>query len=285
MGSSVLRSYERIIAAYFLFLAGLGTARSIGFSKVVLLLAAAILVWLLSKVWSRFDHRWLWIAREWASLAFILPAYWSTELFVQPYATRWNQTWLHWDQALLNAGLRRAIESCGSLIPSLLEMVYLLLYLIPHTALAAVHLSGDRRRASRMLDVLFLGTLTVYALLPVVPVEAPRLAFPGQDVPLTQGFPRSANLWLLDHLDISTSVFPSGHVAVAFSCAFGLIAAVRHRKLFWGSALLAACLVYLATIYGRYHYAIDGLVSISIAAVAGRIASRTWDRDAGAASR
>jgi membrane-associated phospholipid phosphatase len=82
---------------------------------------------------------------------------------------------------------------------------------------------------------------------------------------------------VLDHLDISTGVFPSGHVAVAFSSAFALLSVLRQRRWIWCSAFIIATMVYVATIYGRYHYAVDGLASIVIAFVAWRVAER-WSR-------
>ena len=75
-------------------------------------------------------------------------------------------------------------------------------------------------------------------------------------------------------MDIGTSVFPSGHVAVAFSSAFGMLRAVRSRPGIWVPVFVVATLVYAATIYCRYHYAVDGLASIGIAALAWKVSGR-----------
>ena len=109
-----------------------------------------------------------------------------------------------------------------------------------------------------------LGTLLAYALLPYFPVESPRIVFAGQDLPNVGTIWHTVNVWILDRLDISTSVFPSGHVAVAFSSAFGMKRALPERPEFFIGFLFAAVLVFLATIYGRYHYAADGVASIVI---------------------
>ena len=53
-------------------------------------------------------------------------------------------------------------------------------------------------------------------------------------------------------------------LALALSAALGLFHALRERAPVWGLAFLFAFLVYVATIYGRYHYAVDGLASIFI---------------------
>ena len=88
---------------------------------------------------------------------------------------------------------------------------------------------------------------------------------------------RSLNVWVLDHRDMPTSVFPSGHVAVGFSTAFGTYRAVRTRPAIRGAAFAFATLVFIATIYCRYHYAVDGLASIGVVAVVCTIAGRRGD--------
>ncbi len=233
-------------------------------------LMAALSLWLGLNSWGA-KAEW----RHWGSLATILPAYWAVEEFARSHATRIQNDWLRWDRWLLDElGIRAAIERLGSIGPSALEWAYLLLYGFPPLALGLVYRHGARGRASRFLNVLFPGTLGVYALLPLLPVQSPRLAFPGQDLPGVEGVPRIWNLWLLDRLDISTGVFPSGHVAVAFSTAFGLLSAMPERKPLIASGFTFAAAVYLATVYGRYHYAMDGLASMAIAGIAWRVATR-----------
>jgi hypothetical protein len=41
----------------------------------------------------------------------------------------------------------------------------------------------------------------------------------------------------------------------------------------WVTAFAVAFIVYVSTVYGRYHYAVDGLASIVITAIAWRIAT------------
>lgn len=270
-----LNLHERAILGFFLALAGLGLWRSIAPWHLAVLLLVPATVWWLLRFGSQTPRPWVGVVREWVSLGMILPAYWVVEWFRQPYSTKWQAAWLHWDHWLLHdAGLKRGVEALGGLMPLVLETAYLLLYAIPATSLALLYTFGERRRVNRFFEVLFLGTLTAYALLPLLPVQSPRVAFAGQDLPLFNGFPRSLNVWLLDHLDISTSVFPSGHVAVAFSSALGMMRAVPRRKLLWLPVLGMALLIFVATIYGRYHYAADGLASIAIAAAAWWLSDR-----------
>ena len=72
------------------------------------------------------------------------------------------------------------------------------------------------------------------------------------------------NLWILNHWDIRSSVFPSGHVAAAFSAAFAMCLAAPGRRTLFGALLAIALLVWMNTVYGRYHYAADGLASLAV---------------------
>jgi membrane-associated phospholipid phosphatase len=202
-------------------------------------------------------------------LGLILPAYWQINWFGSSSWIAWQQTWLAWDRQILDGWkLRALVEALGPAIPTFLEAAYMCLYLLPTLAMGAIYLCGRRDRVDQFLTTLFLGVFTTYALLPHFPTNSPRLAFPGMDLPNYGGIFRAANVWVLNHLDISTSVFPSGHVSVAFSVAFGSLRALpEHRRLSVGF-FTAATAVYVATIYGRYHYAVDGLASIVIACLA-----------------
>jgi hypothetical protein len=204
-------------------------------------------------------------ARDWTLPAAVLAGYWQMGWFAQSRATSWEQTFLAWDRLLLDTwGLRTLLEQRAPFLPWLLELSYLLLYVIPPTCLAVLYRRRAWKLADRYLFTLAAGTFTAYALLPALPLESPRLAFAGQDLPSAHSLWRDTNVWILDRLDISTSVFPSGHVAVAFSSAFGIKRALPGDLTLFASFFGLACSVYLATIYGRYHYAADGLASIGI---------------------
>jgi membrane-associated phospholipid phosphatase len=79
---------------------------------------------------------------------------------------------------------------------------------------------------------------------------------------------RRMNLWILNHWDIHSSVLPSGHVAAAFSAAFAMRMAAPRRRALTGALLVVAVLVWVNTVYGRYHYAADGLAGLGVSAAA-----------------
>lgn len=263
------RPFERVIFAFFVYLALLAWLRGLAWMPRVGLTALPVMLFFGWRGAGAIERPWAWVTREWAALSLILAAYWSVELFAGPTHATWPAAWVQWDRRLLtDYGLRPVIEAGGPLLPTVLEGAYLLLYSLPPLALGLIYLSGTRAGRERFLQVLFLATLTTYALLPLLPVASPRMAFPGLDQPHYSSLPRQINVWVADHLDITVGVFPSGHVTVGFACAFGLFAARPRRRLLPWTMLAAAALVALATLYGRYHYTVDVVAGLAVAASA-----------------
>jgi membrane-associated phospholipid phosphatase len=262
------RTAERVVLTFFVYTAVLSLAYGLSPLKCAIAILTPMMVFALACAESCWGStRWS-IAREWLLPGTVIGGYWQMGWFSSGHNAHWETTWLGWDRVILETwGLRQLAEHSLTFIPGLLELSYLLLYAIPPVCLGILYWRRARLQVDRFLVVFAMGTLTVYALLPLVAVQSPRLAFPGQDLPAAQGIWRGINVWILDHLDISTSVFPSGHVAVAFSCAFGMKRALPDSRLVFGFLLFAALLVFSATIYGRYHYAVDGFASIVICAV------------------
>lgn len=263
-----LRTPEKVIFTFFGYLCLLSLFRQLTPARHLFFLLLPVLLYCLCWLESTNSRPWSRILREWLSLGMILVAYWSLAWFPGRPLEHWQASWIAYDRELLNSGLRQLLEGAGGLPAAVLETLYLLLYSVPPMALGALYCCGARQRTRVFLTVLFVGTFFAYALLPLFPVMSPRFAFPGADSPHYESWARWINTWLLDHYDIGTSVFPSGHVAVAFSSAFGLLLAVPQKRFLWVPAFCFAALIYVATIYGRYHYALDGLASIAITTAA-----------------
>jgi membrane-associated phospholipid phosphatase len=274
---SLLRSCEKVALAYFIYLPCLGLIRQLSIGPVLLLATVPLALWAIWHAESRSAWRPVEIIRDWWPLGLILAGYWSMGWFAAPPRQVLQIELVRIDRVLLyRLHLQALIEAAGALGPAILETVYLLLYAIPPVCLGILYACGAHSRAPRFLLLLFAGTFATYALLAYVPVISPRLAFPGADLPHYSGISRRFTIWLLDRLDISTSVLPSGHVAVALSSALGMFAALPHRPIFGWCASGLAALVYVATIYCRYHYAVDGLISIVVVCAVCRIVSRTY---------
>jgi len=275
--SSHLRGCEKVALAYFIYLPCLGLIRRPSIGPVLLLAAVPLALWAIWQAQSRSVRRPVEIVRDWWPLGLILAGYWALEWFAAPPREALQIELVRVDRVFLyDAHLQALIEAGGACVPAILATVYLLLYVVPPACLGILYACRARSQVPRFLLLTFAGTFAAYALLPFVPVISPRLAFPGADLPHYSGISRRFTIWLLDRLDISTGVLPSGHVAVALSSALGMFAALPSRPIFGWCALGLTALVYLATIYWRYHYAVDGLISLVVVCTVCRIVSRTY---------
>lgn len=265
-----LRPYEWLIVAYFTYVAAIAPIfiphdETRWLAAVVALLVAAILFGL---------TRYLSIVRDWAPIAFTLAAYremnWFTPAVRDHHLER---VWILWDRWLLNAAhLRAAIESFGALLPSCLEICYVMVYAIAPVSLTILFLNSPRavrrERVSAFWLAYLAGTLGAYALFPYFPSDPPRTVFAGADLPTLITVFRRFNLAILGEYGIHSSVFPSAHVSAAFACAWGLLIAMPDRRRYGWIVATYALVVAIATIYGRYHFAADALAGFAISFLA-----------------
>ena len=211
------------------------------------------------------------ILRDWAAVALILVAYREMDWFsALPRNFELELRWVGWDRAILyQGGLQRAIESLGGLGSLYLELCYALVYAVAPFVVAILYFEHRRDRVNGVLFLYLLGTLLAYALFPYFPSDPPRVAFGGTDFPNFASAIRRMNLWLVGDYGIHSSVFPSAHVSSAFSAAWALLAYLpERRRIGWGM-LVYAVSVAVATVYGRYHYAVDALAGIGISLIPG----------------
>ena len=116
---------------------------------------------------------------------------------------------------------------------------------------------------------LFNGLISLYGMgflgYTLVPAAGPHLAMPEAfAAPLTGGWITGANAALVAQGSNHVDVFPSLHTAITLFL-MGLL--WRHRRrLFWALLLPAGGLC-LATLYLRYHYAVDFLGGVLLAGI------------------
>ena len=218
----------------------------------------------------RYRWNWLDVARDWLPLALALTAFRQMGWFAPPHPTyKFERAWIVWDRLLLRDwGLHAAIESLGPLVPALLEISYLLVYVIGTFGVAMLYIYRVRNRADPFLFLAVLGLLLSYAQFPFWPSEPPRTVFPGEDFPTTVTVFRRFNWFLLGGYGIHTSVFPSAHVSGAFAAAWSMMRALPEKPWVGRGLLVLAILIAVATVYGRYHYAVDAVAGFGVSVAA-----------------
>jgi len=262
-GFGALRSSERLVIAYFAYVAVIAPAfrvQSLAFWRpvaVALLVAALMAAFAYGE--ARESQKGFSMARDWLAGSLALVAYREMDWFSPlPHSLRLELRWVEWDRTLLyHAGLQRVIESAGALVPFYLESCYALVYAVGPFLVATLYIVRRRELVDRVISLYLLGTLLSYALFPYFPSDPPRVAFGGTDLPNLMTPVRQFNLWVVGGYGIHSSVFPSAHVSSAFSAAWALFLFLPEKRwLGWGMLAYAAS-VSVAAFYGRYHYAAD----------------------------
>jgi membrane-associated phospholipid phosphatase len=274
-----LRRAEILLCAFFTYASLIAALRPVGTPLRVrtLLVNAAVITAIFALARIR-QTAFAGHLRDWYPVPLILLAFREMGWMALPHAsTAFEDYWVVWDRRLLDGwGLRAAIESLGPVLPNLLELSYLLVYAVPAAIVAAFYVENRRDRIDDAYVVLLAATLGSYALYPWFPSEPPRTVFPGADLPAAS-LVRKLNLAIVGRYGIHTSVFPSGHSAAAFGAAFAAMEFMPEKAWTGRGFLLLAVLIAVATVYGRYHFAVDTVAGLGMALAALGLA-RAWRR-------
>lgn len=266
-----MRVSEWIIGVFFLWATLLALIFPISDSvriRILLTNALILLGYLFLAAMPRGE--WTETLRDWVPQALTVLAYKQMGWFAPSSHTyQFEHGWIGWDRLLLDdMGCRALIECLGPLFPSLLELSYALVYALPSFTILVIYAAGFRKRADSFLSIYLLGMFLSYAQFPFWPSEPPRAVFPGQDMPSVHTPLRELNLWLVGNYGIHTSVFPSAHVSGAIAAAFAVAYLMPSRRRLVLTYFGYAILVGIATVYGRYHYAVDAVGGLLVGVLA-----------------
>lgn len=275
------RVCEWILLGFFLYTSGLALILPLSSDTRVRTICVNVLVLAILHCLSRWNLSRHWrTVRDLFPIACVLLAYQQMGWFAQPHeAFDLERAWVVWDRLLLaDFGLKGAIELLGPVLPGLLELLYVLTYVLAPSGYLILLACGRLDRADRFLALYAGSAVAAYALFPYFPSEPPRAVFPGELFPSYDTVFRKLNWWILGGAGIHTSVFPSGHVSSAFGCAFGLLLALPERRVYGATMTVVACGIAVATVYGRYHYAVDAVAGLATSAVAAALCVASFRR-------
>jgi membrane-associated phospholipid phosphatase len=265
-----IRGPERVVLIFLLYAAALAMVLPVEPPVTNLIVRVNVALILSYAVLIRVDHTTRKLAtgitRDWLPLAVLILAYREVGWLAMPHPGHVLESrWIIWDRQILHGGAKAIVESLGPVVPSALEIAYSVVYALAPFSLTVLYLYHRRNRADTFLFIFTLSVLLCYAQLPFWPSEPPRVVFFGQDLPAYETIFRRFNLWMLGNYGIHTGVFPSAHVAGAFSAAFGMRRALPEHKWVGRFLLVMAFLIAAATFYGRYHYAVDAAAGFLLA--------------------
>lgn len=272
-----LRVHEWIFVAFFAYVASIGplfhTRPRLHGQPLVAFIGVCLTILVVDRLERTRLAFGIEIARDWLPIFFVFLAFREMDYFAPgQYDFFTEMSWIRWDWILLEGyKLRQRIEAFGPVIPFYLELCYLLIYGLSAYCIGRLSAVTGRKAINRFWNIFLLGTLASYALFPYFPTEPPRYAFPDISPPAYMTWVRALNLGVLERTTIHSGVFPSAHVSAAFSSAFAMMLLMPRRQPDGWLLLLYAASVAIATVYGRYHYAVDAFAGFGISLLAGAL--------------
>ena len=163
-----------------------------------------------------------------------------------------SQVSYRWIREVPSAGLSWVLHSC-----------YRAYYFIFYAAPAGLWIAGKRDAARHTIFAMAVTFFICYVVFIFYPVAGPRYLFDLTHNAATEVWQARVAQWILDKGDSWGAAFPSSHVAGAV-VATGM-ALFYSRRLGLLLAPFTAGLI-LAVVYGQFHYAVEALSGLLLAA-------------------
>jgi membrane-associated phospholipid phosphatase len=263
-----MRPAELIALVYFLYLAiaglALGRIRAAVASASALVVVATPHLAVFDLVWASAGAPfWLRLLWEAWPLVLLLLGYRLAGLFYTRPNAALERRLLHVDQRIADR-VRRLVPSRGAAIArGWLELAYLCVYpLIPLGAIA-VAFARSNEAVEGFWTVVLTAGFTCYGVLPWIQTRPPRW-LEGPEGAAAHGV-RRLNLAILERGSVGVNTLPSGHAATAVATA---LVVCSHAPLIGAAFLLVATSIAVATVVGRYHYAVDTALGVLVGVLA-----------------
>lgn len=201
--------------------------------------------------------------RSWAPHVYLVAGYWMPALLVPARGGRRFEDWLQQSDERLRRRLPGIPQGLGPIV----ELAYLLCYPLVPLSFAVVWLNGSRGDAERFWLAVLLAGYACYATLPWLVSRPPRARLMPARSPGTFA---GMNALVLGRVSHQLNTFPSGHVAVAAAAAASVSTVSVPAGVLLGVVVVAICVGAAA---GRYHYVVDIVLGLAVAAVAFLIAA------------
>lgn len=207
---------------------------------------------------------WRNVVLDWLPGVYLLAGYWLPAQLRGRPGRRLQELLLATDRVFFEWGFARLVERAPRLLLEYLEAAYLCCYLTVPAALAWAYFSGHREEADPFWTAVLLSALPCYGLVACCQTRSPREVErpPIRSRPLVI---RRWNLVVLDRASIHLNTFPSGHAAASFAAALAVGAVMPAAGGVLGALAIS---IAVASVAGRYHYALDAACGALLAIAA-----------------
>jgi membrane-associated phospholipid phosphatase len=206
-------------------------------------------------------------------LPVLLGGYWlSGAFFVRPMV-HVEAALRRWDTTLIDgSGIGRRYRGAHAAVRDAFELAYLMAYpMVPLGALTLVA-GGRADHLDTFWATVLLAAFLAYGALPWIQTRPPRSLERSADRAPAATPVRRLNELVLGRASVQANTIPSGHAAAALAVALGVAGAMPVAGALLG---VLALLIALATVLGEYHYAIDTMLGVLVAAVATALVALT----------
>lgn len=264
---STLWVAEWVVCAFFTYLCLLAVCRPLARRHRLRVCAVSIVCIGLSVLLSQLrPSPVLQIVREWIPGIYLMQGYWLCGLFFERPMTAVERRLIDIDRVLFRTlkgseFLRRGPR----VVLEYFELTYLLAYPFVPASFGVFCWLGARANADSFWTALLIGGFGAYGMLPWIQTRPPRTFEHVGPADARGLFFRRLNVTVLDHASVQVNTFPSGHASITFAAALAVSTVDMGLGLVFG---IVAASITIATVLGRYHYAVDSIVGLLLGAVA-----------------
>lgn len=259
---------DSLVLAYLAFGGYIAARLGHFYPLVPLHLVAALLLLWFSRRGSRLEH----FLHGVVSFVIIGFAYWELDVLSEVAGGHlYDDLVMGWETRVF--GVSPALWLCESLpsywFSEFLHFSYACFYVLAYALAIRLFLSERFGSAHQFMTALIPATLACYLIIIFFPVAGPREIFPPLPEPLCGPW------WEFCHRmcgwgAAAAAAFPSIHATHGTVVA---ISAYRWER-FWPPFCLIGAGIVMATVYGRFHYALDTLLGMSLAILSGIVVPR-----------
>ena len=198
--------------------------------------------------------------RNWLPMLAILLAYYATGAFYVAPSARF-EAWLRsWDDRLIG---RSSFRSLPPALRVYLELVYDFCFALIPAGFCVLLWAGAAASADRFWTLVAVAEYVPFGTLPWLQARPPW-AIEGLRAADATSVRRFSLSWV-NRTTIHANTFPSGHASASLAVALALIDAAPRTAFAFG---VLAVSIAIASVVGRFKYAIDAVVGLLFAVVA-----------------
>jgi membrane-associated phospholipid phosphatase len=197
--------------------------------------------------------------RDWLPALIILMGYFATGAFYVEPSPR-VEAWLrHWDDRLIG---KQSFDRLPSALCLYLDVVYDACFLMIPAGFAVLLWAGGAASADRFWTLVLISEFCAFGTLPWLQARPPW-AIEGRRAADRTTIRRFSLFWV-NHTSIRANTFPSGHASASLAVALALVSTAPWAAVVFGVLALS---IAIASVVGRFHYAIDAITGLLLAVV------------------